>query len=65
MVDTRVRQHGYERLARDLDAVELLLGRRIGATQRLQRELGAPTADGLVAALRPTHAPMRAHQHVH
>jgi hypothetical protein len=55
MVDTRIRQHGYERLARDLDTIELLLGKRTGATKRLHRELGTPLADGLVAALRPSH----------
>lgn len=64
MVDTKVRQHGYERLARDLDAVELLLGKRTGATKRLHRELGTPLADGLVASLRPAHASARrAHSH--
>jgi hypothetical protein len=55
MVDTRVRKHGYERLARDLDAVELLLHKRPGATKRLHRELGVPFADGLVASLRSFH----------
>jgi hypothetical protein len=40
-------------LARDLDAVELLLGKRTGATKRLHRELGTPFADGLIASLRP------------
>lgn len=58
MVDTRVRQHGYERLTRDLCAVELLLGKRTGATKRLHKELG-PFADGLVASLRPSQAPRR------
>ena len=64
MVDTKLRQHGYERLARDLDAVELLLGKRTGATKRLHRELGTPLADGLVASLRPSHwAARRANPH--
>ena len=58
---TGIRQHGYERLARDLDAVELLLAKRPGATKRLQRELGAATADGLVSSLTPSRATHRRH----
>lgn len=60
-METRVQKHRHERLIRDLDAVELLLTQRSGATKRLHRELGAPTADGLVASLTPSLAPVRRH----
>jgi hypothetical protein len=56
-MDTTVRERGHERLLRDLDAVEFLIGRRHGATARLHRALGTPTADGLVASLAHSLAP--------
>ena len=56
-MDTRLRQHGSKRLIRDLDAVELLTAMRLGATKRLQHELGVATADGLVASLAHPRAP--------
>jgi hypothetical protein len=56
-MDTTVRERGHERLLRDLDAVELLIARRPGATTRLHRALGTPTADGLVASLSYALAP--------
>jgi hypothetical protein len=56
-MDTRLRQHGSARLIRGLDAVEYLVARRPAATQRLQYQLGAATADGLIASLVHTRAP--------
>ena len=42
---------GDQHLLRDLHALELLTARRPGAATRLQRELGAPTAQMLVSTL--------------
>jgi hypothetical protein len=64
-MDTRIRQHGDQRLARDLDAVELLLAKRPGATKRLHRALGGTIADGLIASLTPSHAPARRRHAAH
>jgi hypothetical protein len=51
-MDTATELHGSKRLARDLDAVALLIGHRAGATRRLHRVLGTSAADELVASLR-------------
>jgi hypothetical protein len=64
-MDTRIRQHGDQRLARDLDAVELLLAKRPGAAKRLHRALGGTIADGLIASLAPSHAPERRRHATH
>jgi hypothetical protein len=58
-MDTTSRARGHERLLRDLDAVELLTTRRHDATARLHRELGTPTADGLVASLAYSLMPLQ------
>ena len=50
-------QQGDARLLRDLAALESLVDRRPGARTRLERELGASTAQGLVASLSAALAP--------
>ena len=51
MMEVGGQHQGDARLLRDIAAVESLLERRPGARTRLQRELGASTAHGLVASL--------------
>jgi hypothetical protein len=51
MSELEDRERGDDRLLRDLAALESLVDRRPGALTRLQRELGDPTARGLVASL--------------
>ena len=51
MMEVGGRHQGDARLLRDIAAVESLVERRPGARTRLQRELGASTAHGLVASL--------------
>lgn len=56
---TRIRQHGYKRLARDLDAVTLLIEHRADVAKRLHRELGTTIADELVSSLVPSRSGYR------